>query len=222
MAQHAIYIAFVFAFGACVGSFLNVVVWRLPRVEYKDGEGVLRSFYRSYRALSFPPSTCPKCENRLRWYDNIPVIGWLKLGGKCRFCKLPISPRYPIVEAITGAIFLVYYLLFFVFQVGPCPPSGAHDVMLIVPRDLWLYFLYMALLAALLAASLIDAELFIIPLEIPYVMAVIGLIVHPIFGHPSLPGALNLVNANGPSVANALAAGGFAGLVVSLMLFSRG
>src|SRR3954471_18591314 len=123
MAQHAIYIAFVFALGACVGSFLNVVVWRLPRVEYQDGEGVLRSFYRSYRALSYPPSTCPKCVNRLRWYDNLPVLGWLKLGGKCRFCKQPISPRYPIVEAVTGLLFVFYYVMFFILQVGPCPPS---------------------------------------------------------------------------------------------------
>src|SRR4051794_29146514 len=162
MAQHAIYIAFVFALGACVGSFLNVVVWRLPRVEYVDGEGVLKSFYRSYRALSYPPSHCPNCDKPLPWYDNLPVFGWIKLGGKCRFCKEPISPRYPIVEAITGGIFVLYYVLFFFTNTGPCAPG----TVLSVPRDLWMYFLYVALLAALLAASLIDAELFIIPLEI--------------------------------------------------------
>jgi leader peptidase (prepilin peptidase)/N-methyltransferase len=212
-AQHAIYIAFVFALGACVGSFLNVVVWRLPRVEHADGEGVLKSFYRSYRALSWPPSHCPKCEKNLKWYDNLPVIGWLKLGGKCRYCKEPISPRYPIVEVITGAMFTFYYVMFFLFRIGPCPPDA-----LSVPHDLWLYFLYMALAAALLAASLIDAELFIIPLEIPYVIAVIAFIVHAIFDKPGNPGALNLAT----SIANAISAGGFGGLVVSLILFSRG
>jgi leader peptidase (prepilin peptidase)/N-methyltransferase len=220
MPQHAIYIAFVFVLGTCVGSFLNVVVWRLPRVEHVDGEGVLRSFYRSYRALSYPPSHCPKCDKRLPWYDNVPVIGWIKLGGKCRFCKEPISPRYPIVEAITGGIFVAYYILFFFGNTGPCAPG----TVLSVPRDLWLYFLYMALLAALLAASLIDAELFIIPLEIPYVMAVVGFIVHAIFDHPHLPGALN-VTPPAPGVATiggALAAGGFIGLSISLILFSRG
>jgi leader peptidase (prepilin peptidase) / N-methyltransferase len=218
MAQHAIYIAFAFALGACVGSFLNVVVWRLPRVEHKDGEGVLLSFYRSYRALSFPPSHCPKCNKPLKWYDNIPILGWLKLGGKCRDCKEPISPRYPIVEAITGLLFVFYYVTFFHFQIGPlCPPTGTPGLTLMVPRDLWIYMLYMALLSGLLAASLIDIELYIIPLEIPYVIAVIGFIVHAIFDRPTLPGSLNL-----SGIGNALAAGGFVGLAVSLLLFWRG
>ena len=65
---HLIFIPFLFAVGACVGSFLNVVVWRLPR-----GEGWSR-----------PPSHCPKCNTPIRWYDNLPVIGWIKLRGKCR------------------------------------------------------------------------------------------------------------------------------------------
>ncbi len=223
MAQHAIYIAFVFALGACVGSFLNVVVWRLPRVEHKEGEGILRSFYRSYRALSFPGSHCPKCDKPLKWYDNLPVVGWIKLAGKCRFCREPISPRYPIVEAITGAIFVFYYVMYFIYHVGPCPTVATTPATLTVPRDLWVYFLYMALAAALLAASLIDAELFIIPLEIPYVIAVIAFVVHAIFGHPNLPGAVNLVDLSGlPTVANALAAGGLVGLAISLLLFWRG
>ena len=224
MAQHAVYIAFVFALGACIGSFLNVVVWRLPRVEQKEGEGLLRSFLRSYRALSYPPSSCPKCGNRLKWYDNVPILGWLKLRGRCRYCKAPISPRYPIVEAVTAAIFVFYYVMFFILQVGPtCPPLDGPATWLSVPRDLWVYLLYVALLAALLAASLIDAELFIIPLEIPYLMAVVGFVVHGIFDHPARPGSLNLVNAVGsPSMLNALAAGALAGLAVSLVLFHRG
>jgi leader peptidase (prepilin peptidase)/N-methyltransferase len=223
--QHAIYIAFAFALGACVGSFLNVVVWRLPRVEHKEGEGLLRSFYRSWQALSWPPSRCPKCGNTLKWYDNVPVLGWLRLRGRCRFCREPISSRYPIVEAITGGIFVLYYVLFFVFQVGPCAGSGGSvggpaGAGLAVPRDLWLYLLYMSLLAALLAASLIDAELFVIPMEIPYAMAVVGLVVHAVFDRPGLPGSLNLVGPAGePNPANALAAGGAAGLAVSLVLF---
>ena len=236
MPEHAIYLVFVFALGACVGSFLNVVVWRLPRVEHMDGEGVLRSFYRSYRALAHPPSSCPKCGERLRWYDNLPIFGWLKLGGRCRFCKEPISPKYPIIEAITALIFVFYYVMFFILHVGPCPAVAATPVYdavsdamvsapsaLVVPRDLWLYFLYMALASALLAASLIDAELFIIPLEIPYVIAVIAFVVHAIFGGPTKPGALNLVDPAGQATfANALAAGGFVGLLVSLLLFWRG
>lgn len=80
-----------FFFGATVGSFLNVVIWRMPR-----GETVVTR-----------PSRCPFCSTNLKWNDNIPVLGWLMLGGRCRTCRLPISPRYPIVEAIMGAIFLL-------------------------------------------------------------------------------------------------------------------
>ena len=108
MAEHATYIVFLFAMGACVGSFLNVVVWRLPR-----GESIVR-----------PPSHCPKCGKQLKWYDNLPVIGWLKLRGKCRFCGQPISPRYPIVEATTGLLFAGYYVAFFMLGIGPCPHPG--------------------------------------------------------------------------------------------------
>jgi leader peptidase (prepilin peptidase)/N-methyltransferase len=220
MAQHAVYIAFVFALGACVGSFLNVVVWRLPQVEEQEGDTLLKGFYRSYRALSYPPSHCPNCDKPLLWYDNVPVIGWIKLRGRCRFCKEPISPRYPIVEAITGGIFVLYYVLFFFKNVGPCAPGA----VLSLPRDLWVYFLYVTVLAALLAASLIDAELFIIPLGISYFMAAVGLIVHAICDHPGLPGALNVSapTAGVPAIGASLAAGGIVGMAITLALFTRG
>ena len=112
--QHAIIIFFLFAFGACIGSFINVVVWRLPRNE----------------SLWWPPSRCPRCGTRLAWYDNFPVFGWLILGGECRYCKGPISPRYPIVEFVMGATFVLYYVMFFMMQKGPCTPvlSGCQCV----------------------------------------------------------------------------------------------
>lgn len=80
-----------FAFGACVGSFLNVLVYRQPR-----GESVLAK-----------PSACPACSTKIETRDNLPVIGWLLLGGRCRSCQSPISPRYPIVEAIVGLVFAI-------------------------------------------------------------------------------------------------------------------
>ena len=86
----------VFILGAAVGSFLNVVVYRLP-------EGL---------SLLYPPSRCPKCENRLKPYDNVPVFGWLWLRGKCRNCKLPIAIRYPLVEFLTGCLFVCVFALF--------------------------------------------------------------------------------------------------------------
>jgi leader peptidase (prepilin peptidase)/N-methyltransferase len=91
---------FVFAFGASVGSFLNVVVYRLPA-----GLSVL-----------WPPSRCPKCLNRLKPYHNVPVFGWLWLKGRCHFCKTQISSRYPLVEGFTGLIFVA---IFWVFQFSP-------------------------------------------------------------------------------------------------------
>lgn len=80
----------VLLFGLCFGSFLNVCVYRIPQE----------------MSLSNPPSTCPKCNTRIKWYDNIPVIGWLALRGKCRACKAPISIRYPLVELLTGLLIL--------------------------------------------------------------------------------------------------------------------
>jgi leader peptidase (prepilin peptidase)/N-methyltransferase len=74
-----------------VGSFLNVCIYRLPL-----GQSVLS-----------PPSTCPSCRTRLRWIDNIPVVSWVLLGGKCHHCRAPISIQYPIVELVTGVLFVL-------------------------------------------------------------------------------------------------------------------
>lgn len=82
-------VVFATVLGLAVGSFLNVVVWRVPRGE----------------KLSTPPSACPKCEHAIRWYDNVPVLGWLLLRGRCRDCSEPISIRYPLVEAFTAVVF---------------------------------------------------------------------------------------------------------------------
>jgi leader peptidase (prepilin peptidase)/N-methyltransferase len=76
--------------GAAVGSFLNVVVYRVPR-------GI---------SLVHPPSSCPICETEIRPVDNIPIVSWLVLRGRCRACEAPISPRYPIVEAVTTGLWV--------------------------------------------------------------------------------------------------------------------
>jgi len=82
--------------GLLIGSFLNVVIWRVPR-----GESVVS-----------PPSACPACDTPIRPRDNIPVAGWLLLKGKCRDCNEPISKRYPLVELGTGVLFAVLALRF--------------------------------------------------------------------------------------------------------------
>ena len=93
---YSIFAVFSFALGACVASFLNVVAWRLPR-----GESVVS-----------PPSHCPKCDAPIRWWQNIPILSWLALRGKCAECRAPISPRYIVVEATGGALFLAAFLHF--------------------------------------------------------------------------------------------------------------
>lgn len=74
------------ALGACFGSLLNVFIYRLPRA----------------MSMVRPPSSCPQCSREIAWYDNIPVIGWLLLGGRCRWCQAAISIRYPLVEALVA------------------------------------------------------------------------------------------------------------------------
>ena len=183
---HFLYIPFLFAIGACVGSFLNVVVYRLPR-------GM---------SLIGPPSHCPQCQTRLAWYDNVPVFGWMLLRGKCRYCRKPISPRYPIVEAITGGLFVFYYVMFFILHIGP------------VGEMTWpIYGLYMMLISALLAASLIDAEWFVIPAGIPWWTVAAGIIVHALVDQPGSAGSLTQW-----SWAMALCAGSAIGLAISMAL----
>lgn len=227
MLPHLVYIVFLFALGACLGSFLNVVVWRLPRIEGPADESLARSLWRTFHGLAYPPSHCPRCNTKLAWYDNIPVVGWIALRGKCRYCSEPISPRYPIVEATCGLLFVFYYVMFFIVGIGPCPPQPMMITEEGIPRELirplsisldWpIFLLYMFLIGCLLAASLIDAELFIIPIEIPWLAAAVGIIGHAMIDTPTTPGALSV----GP-VGGALAAGGAIGLIVSLVLSRLG
>ncbi|MFT7824042.1 MAG: prepilin peptidase [Sulfurimonas sp.] len=87
----------VFIFGIMIGSFLNVVIYRIPK-----GESTV-----------FPASKCQSCGTPLKWYHNIPLFSWIMLGGKCGFCKEKISLQYPVIEFLTGMLFLILY-----FKVG--------------------------------------------------------------------------------------------------------
>lgn len=86
-----------FLFGLVVGSFLNVCIYRLPRE----------------KSIVSPGSACPGCGNPIRWYHNIPVLGYILLGGRCANCKAPISWRYPLVELLTGALFALAAWFYF-------------------------------------------------------------------------------------------------------------
>ena len=86
----------VFMIGLVIGSFSNVCIYRLPRNE----------------SVIFPASHCPSCNQSIKWYDNIPLLSYLILKGKCRFCQNKISSQYPLVEFLTGYIYLVLFLLY--------------------------------------------------------------------------------------------------------------
>ena len=82
-------LAYAFIVGVAIGSFLNVVILRVPKGE----------------SISFPASHCPKCNNKLKFYHNIPLLSWIFLGGKCAYCKEKISLQYPLIEFLTSIIF---------------------------------------------------------------------------------------------------------------------
>lgn len=135
---------FFFAVGAAIGSFLNVVIHRVPLEE----------------SVVFPDSKCPKCRNKIKFYDNIPVLSWLILGGKCRNCKTAISPRYPAVELLTALLFVLVF-----WQIG------------------FTVFLPVALIfvSTVLALIFIDAENMILPDVITYPLMVFALLARLIF-----------------------------------------
>lgn len=115
----ALYLA-VGLFSLCIGSFLNVVIYRTPKMmeqEWRQDCQILLHpeqaiIDESKLTLSQPPSTCPKCQTEIRWYQNIPVISWLALGGKCGSCKNPISSRYPLIELLTAICSLIIVAVF--------------------------------------------------------------------------------------------------------------
>ncbi len=128
-----------FVFGAMVGSFLNVCIHRWP-----NDQSIMKP------SRSF----CPKCENSIAAYDNIPLLSWLLLGGRCRHCQAPISWRYPLVEGLTAVLFVIYYLKFGVSFAAP---------------------VYMLLAAGMVVVTFVDLEHWIIPNEVTFPGLPIGI-----------------------------------------------
>ncbi|HJV69033.1 A24 family peptidase [Ideonella sp.] len=172
--------------GLCIGSFLNVVVHRLPRMMERDwwsdvahaladGESFQRCFGReppkalagtasevqkgleglAPYGLARPRSACPACGHAIRWYENIPLVSWLALRGRCSACKTPISPRYPFIELLTAVLFALAG-----WHVGPKP----------------VVLLWCAVLAVLVALAAIDWDTTLLPdaLTLPLLWAGLG------------------------------------------------
>ncbi|HKP38008.1 MAG TPA: prepilin peptidase [Pyrinomonadaceae bacterium] len=140
--------------GAIIGSFLNVVIHRVPREQ----------------SIVFPNSACPSCRAPLRAYDNIPILSFLILGGKCRSCRNPISIRYPVVEALTAILFVLVTL--------------RDGISFALPFDL-------AFVAALVALIFIDAEHMILPNVITYPGMIFALIARVAIPYLAGPGQLD-------------------------------
>ncbi len=159
-------IPYLFVLGATIGSFLNVCVYRLPKHEH---------LFAQLRGIWSPPSHCPRCGRRLWLRDNLPVFGWLRLLGRCRFCRTRISPRYPLIEAANGLLFVVMFLSEVptrsyarmedscVFSV--LGPHAEGQSWLFSPSMVcfWRWLYHMVLVESLVVASLIDFDRRIIP-----------------------------------------------------------
>lgn len=163
----------VFILGLIVGSFLNVLIARLP---YE-------------KSIIWPSSRCFTCFKPIRLLDNIPIVGYLRLRGKCRYCGAPFSRRYLWVEIGTGFAFLALFILEVIVNINHIPafrPGGDGLGLMGIPTwKQWVLFVYHAiLLSALIASAVIDAEHRIIPPLIPYAGFVVGVIGGVLFPWP--------------------------------------
>ncbi len=139
--EQAFIVIVIFIFGAVIGSFLNVVIYRVPLGE----------------SIAFPSSHCQSCKTPLKWYHNIPMFSWIALGGKCSFCKEPISKQYPTIELISGLLFVVLFL-----KLGL----------------VWYLPFVFASFMALLALSMIDFKYFAVPDSVN-IFALVAALIQP-------------------------------------------
>lgn len=134
--------------GLCVGSFLNVVIYRLP----------------NHMSLAKPSSHCPKCQNPIKWYDNIPVLSYIFLGGKCRHCKSKISFRYPFVEILNMLLWFVALLLDTNIIIQSISPN-------------WVMFgVHLVTISTLICVAFCDFDKMEIPDELQIVLLVCGIV----------------------------------------------
>ncbi len=186
---------FVFLVGSCVGSFLNVLIYRLPR-------GL---------SIVSPGSSCPKCQRPIAWYDNIPLLSWFLLGRACRHCRQAIPATYPLVEFATAVSFTLIFVAYMLLDLRAEMP-----LLLEIPQsaDWAILALHLWLVAALLGASVIDFYHKVIPLPITTLTAGLALVTHTVFPQAAL------WRISAPTAG--LAFGAALGLIISAILVRAG
>ncbi|HDY65079.1 MAG TPA: prepilin peptidase [Phycisphaerae bacterium] len=184
-------IVFLFVLGASVGSFLNVVIYRTPR-----GESIV-----------FPGSHCPSCGRAIRWFDNIPILSWLLLRGRCRFCKVFISLQYILIETVTALLIVGLYACYYIWDLR----DGMGEFLSSWPT----FTAHAALLCGMLVCSVIDIRSYHLPLGICWFVSGVGMVAATVRG-----GANLIPHVSHTTAASCLGAG--VGLIVAIILLRRG
>ena len=149
--------------GLCVGSFLNAVIYRLPR-----NRSLLSPFW----------SACPDCGHRIRWYDNLPVISFILLRGRCRDCGLPISTGYMVIELSMALVVLMLLDAFFIGHVRSGLSNSPFGLIDRLSQDWPILLAHIILFACLLPMSVIDLKYYWVDVRFTNVVIVAGFILH--------------------------------------------
>lgn len=208
----ALVTACFFALGCNIGSFLNVVVWRMPM-----GRSIVNG-----------DSCCPNCNTKIAARDNIPIFGWLSLGGQCRNCSAEISSRYPIVEAITGSTFLLLYFVELISggaNLPVRPINHYRGVLWIIMYAKWdligLYLYHCFMFASLLVFTLMAIDNNRVPRKLLVFCFVVGLVAALLFPSlvliPALPGETRTTNTVSASLLHSVA-GSICGMIIGASL----
>ena len=209
---HLITLVFVFCFGACVGSFLNVVIYRLPM-------GM---------SVTTPPSRCPTCGARLRFFsENLPIVGWLLLRGKCRYCGVKISPQYMTIELLIALMFAGLYMLFYMVPPGVSwwgEIGGQWWYRNGPVRTAPTFIAFAFLIAGLVAMTVIDARTFTIPMQIPLFLTFTAFLAYPLQAliplQPTASQTWPIQSVGWQGTAAAM--GGMLGILIGLYLLKSG
>jgi leader peptidase (prepilin peptidase)/N-methyltransferase len=163
-------------FGLCLGSFVNALVWRLHTQSAVRAKKAPNPSYMAQLSITKGRSMCPNCKHQLSHQDLIPVLSWLNLRGKCRYCKKPISWQYPLVEAAMASFFVVSYLWW------PVPLSGA---------QVSIFILWLVLLVGFMALTIYDLRWQLLPNRIVYPLGLVA----------AVQAVISIATAHRPAVA---------------------